>query len=149
MKITIILLSFVIYNVASLHQATTNIALSGYVEAKAKDLVTGIKEELDAKKEKKMISPAIAEPKLNVEIENVYPVKAEVPSFYGFKKEIVNATLYDKEKGRVITDNVVVNKPIMKKEEAIVDVSRKSKMTFNLRNGNELVKNETKSLHGI
>ena len=68
MKITIILLSFVIYNVASLHQATTNIALSGYVEAKAKDLVTGIKEELDAKKEKKMISPAIAEPKLNVEI---------------------------------------------------------------------------------
>ena len=83
MKITIILLCFFIYNVVSLHQATTNVALSGYVEAKAKDLVTGIKEELDAKKEKKMVNPEIAEPKLNVEIENVYPVKAEVPSFYG------------------------------------------------------------------
>ena len=48
MKITIILLCFVIYNVVSLHQATTNVALSGYVEAKAKDLVTGIKEELSS-----------------------------------------------------------------------------------------------------
>ena len=149
MKITIILFSFVIYNVASLHQATTNVALSGYVEGKAKELVRGIKEEIESQKEKKMVTPEIAQPKVNVEIENVYPVKAEVPSFYGFKKEIVNATVYDKEKGRVINDNVIVNKPIMKKEEAIVDVSRKSKMTFNLRNGNEIVKNETKILHGI
>lgn len=96
----------------------------------------------------KLINPEIAEPKLTVETSSVYPVNAEVPSFYGFKNEIVNATLYDKEKGRVIQEPVVVNKPIIKKEEAVFNINRKNTMTFNLRNGEEIKENKEKKLHG-
>ncbi len=59
----------------------------------------------------KVIQPEITGPKLHVQAEVNYNAQVKMPTFYGFKKEYMPVTAYDKEDGRIVHDKVLVNKP--------------------------------------
>lgn len=59
----------------------------------------------------KVIKPEITPPKMRIQAEVNYPSHVKVPTFYGFKKEYHPVSAYDKEEGKIIHDNVLLNVP--------------------------------------
>jgi hypothetical protein len=59
----------------------------------------------------RIISPDIAKPKLHIQTELEYPSHVKIPTFYGFRKQMVPVHAYDKLEGKIIQDNVIINAP--------------------------------------
>ena len=67
----------------------------------------------------KVITPEVAGPKLHLETEISYPAQVKMPTFYGFRKEYHPVTAYDKVEGKIIHDEVLLNKPLYGYEDKV------------------------------
>lgn len=96
-----------------------------------------------------LINPQITGPKMHVQTEMNYPSHVKKPTFYGFRKEFHPVTAYDREEGRIIHDNVIVNKPQYGFEDRVENIKRHVDHFVNLNTGETIEQNNAVALHGI
>ena len=68
---------------------------------------------------KGVMSPEIANPRLNIKTAVVYPAEVHIPTYKGMKKVFQDVTAYDKQTGRIVHDKVLLNKPNMTLEKTV------------------------------
>merc|ERR1711976_341099 len=96
---------------------------------------------------KKVITPEIAAPKLQIQAEVQYPGVVSIPTFKGMKKKMHTVTAYDKELGAIVHDNVIVNVPEYKNENTKTMIKHPFNQTVDLRNGKVIEKKQVKKNH--
>lgn len=97
----------------------------------------------------KLVTPQITGPKLHVQTEVNYPSQVKLPTFYGFKKEYQPVTAYDREEGKIVHDNIILNKPIYGWEDGVTNIKKEVNQYINLNNGEEIKQNKSIAKHGI